>query len=821
MKPTFLLRWAWRDLRLRWLQVVAIALIIALGTSVFAGLGGQESWRIESMDMSYEALQMHDIRVRLVAGSLVSQDEALAVLEAIDGVQRIEPRMILDTLVDASTDDETILVSGQLVGVDVNQGGPYIDRIHIDADGRSLTAEDSGGAVLELKFARYYGLAPGARFVLAGGHELEVIGLGQSPEYFQIMPADQTGFAMMGESDMAVVFVPLTWAQEFNQSRGMVNTLTFSLDEGADREAARAEIERRLADAFPTIGVQTTYGEDDPVRTFLYADAEEDQVMLNMIALAFLLGAALAAFNLAGRIVESQRRQIGIGMAMGMPRLTLAIRPLLMGLQIAIIGTVLGLLFGLGFTHLFGVVTTEFMPLPYWAGTLLHPPSFMRAAALGVILPVVATLIPVWRAVRAEPLEAIHGHLTARSSGLNRWLKGVHLPGNSFAQMPLRNALRSPRRTLLTALGISAAVMLLIMFFGLLDTFVGTLDQSTQAFLYRSPERMIVSLNSFYPVEHEYVRGVTGLRTDDGRPLLAEIEPRLMLGGHLSNEEQEIETLIEFVPADSPLWTPNIVEGNLRRADNLPAIVISQKMADDLGVSVGDTLTMNHPRREGLAAFGIVSSTLRVGGIHDNPIRGFSYIEMENDSMTGLSGMTNVLVAMPGDGVRADQVRQALFGHPAVVATQAAADLSQSFDDLLSMFILMLRIIQGVVLLMAFLIAFNSTSINIDDRMREVATLFAFGVRPRTVMWTQIGENLILGVLGTAIGGWLGWVALNRMLIARMDVMLEEIGMLIMLSPISIIAGLVLGVAVVGLTPLTSMRKLARIDIPSTLRVME
>ena len=32
------LRWSWRDLRARWLQVVAIALIIALGTGVFAGL---------------------------------------------------------------------------------------------------------------------------------------------------------------------------------------------------------------------------------------------------------------------------------------------------------------------------------------------------------------------------------------------------------------------------------------------------------------------------------------------------------------------------------------------------------------------------------------------------------------------------------------------------------------------------------------------------------------------------------------------------------------------------------------------------------------
>ena len=37
MRPLFLLRWSARDLRRRWLQVVAIALIIAVGTGVYAG----------------------------------------------------------------------------------------------------------------------------------------------------------------------------------------------------------------------------------------------------------------------------------------------------------------------------------------------------------------------------------------------------------------------------------------------------------------------------------------------------------------------------------------------------------------------------------------------------------------------------------------------------------------------------------------------------------------------------------------------------------------------------------------------------------------
>ena len=99
--------------------------------------------------------------------------------------------------------------------------------------------------------------------------------------------------------------------------------------------------------------------------------------------------------------------------------------------------------------------------------------------------------------------------------------------------------------------------------------------------------------------------------------------------------------------------------------------------------------------------------------------------------------------------------------------------------------------------------------------------MFAFGARPRTVTWVQIGENALLGVLGTAVGGVVGWLVLRDMLAARMEVMLEELDLVIAVAPLSLILAVLLGVGVVALTPLVNARKLRRIDIPSTLRVME
>jgi energy-coupling factor transporter ATP-binding protein EcfA2 len=50
------LRWSWRDFRAHWIAVVAIALVLAIGTGVYAGLGSTAEWRRQSNDASFAAL---------------------------------------------------------------------------------------------------------------------------------------------------------------------------------------------------------------------------------------------------------------------------------------------------------------------------------------------------------------------------------------------------------------------------------------------------------------------------------------------------------------------------------------------------------------------------------------------------------------------------------------------------------------------------------------------------------------------------------------------------------------------------------------------
>ena len=124
-------------------------------------------------------------------------------------------------------------------------------------------------------------------------------------------------------------------------------------------------------------------------------------------------------------------------------------------------------------------------------------------------------------------------------------------------------------------------------------------------------------------------------------------------------------------------------------------------------------------------------------------------------------------------------------------------------------------------LLLALLIAFNSASINMDERAREHATMFAFGVPVRTVLRMAIIENLIIGVLATALGFLGGWTLLSLIIAIRIPETIPDIDVPPVLSTGTIVITVALGILAVALSPLFTWRRLRRMDVSATLKVFE
>ncbi len=210
----------------------------------------------------------------------------------------------------------------------------------------------------------------------------------------------------------------------------------------------------------------------------LYDDIGGDQRLYDIFAILILVGAAFAAFNLAGRIVEAQRREIGIGMALGLPRRSLAIRPLLVGVGDRAARRDLRCRDRTRRRRRHGRRSCVPSSRSPCGGVPFQLGMFARGAAIGFALPVLAAAIPVWRAVRVAPIEAIRtGLLRPSAAGSRRSLARLPLPRRTTAQMPLRNVLRAPRRTLMTMLGIAAAIVVLIGVIGMVDSFLATIDR--------------------------------------------------------------------------------------------------------------------------------------------------------------------------------------------------------------------------------------------------------------------------------------------------------------------------------------------------------
>ncbi len=808
------LRWSLRDLRARWLQVAAIALVIALGTGSYAGLSSVTKWRRLSTDDALKSLRMYDLRIRLADNGFVEAGQLSAAVGSIADASDVEgtaERLDVEIQVDASTQDRVILVPGLLYGVDLHNGGPSINALHT-AKGRMLEESDISAptALLERNFANYYDLPPSGTIRISGGRELTYVGHALTPEYF-VVTTERGG--LVAQSNFAAVFTSLETAQTATGHPGMVNDLVLALRPGADREAIRDQIESAMGARLPGVGATVTVKDDDPAFKINDEDIDGDQQTYNIFAVLILAGAIVAAFNLTTRMVEAQRREIGIAMVLGVAPSRIALRPMLVGAEIAL----LGVLFGMGVGYVLGqammTLVRDLQPLPVWQ-TPFQWRLFGAVAGIGFVLPLAATAWPVWRAIGVPPIEAIRpAYRSGRGGGLAPYLRWLRVPGSIFQQMPVRNVVRSPRRSLLTILGIAAALAALVGFVGLIDSFVATTERGDREILGTTTNRLDVTLAGFLPEDAPQVRAI------QDSPLISRSDLGARMGATLINGGQEVTVQLDLIKLDSDIWRPTIIHGSRDRVSE--GIYISELAASDLGVSVGSSITLRHPRLESSGQISLIESSVSVLGIHPHPFRFVAYMDRNHFGLFAPAQFVSTAAVVPASGVSNDEVKRGLFVMDGVSSIQNVGEVAKAIRDLLDQFVVVLRVVEGAMLLIAFLIAFNSSTINMDERVRDHATMFAFGVPVRKVIGIAMMENLIIGIIATILGILGGWFLLNAIVKTRLPQTLPEIDIHASLGTTTIALALVFGVLVVCLAPLLTWRRLSNMDVPASLKIVE
>ena len=197
-------------------------------------------------------------------------------------------------------------------------------------------------------------------------------------------------------------------------------------------------------------------------------------------------------------------------------------------------------------------------------------------------------------------------------------------------------------------------------------------------------------------------------------------------------------------------------------------------------------------------------------------------MDLRDGRLMGLTGITNTVIVQPAPTYRLPAPNERCSASPALRRCSRCREFTDSVRQQLSRVLDILLIVEGAVLLLALLIAFNSASINADERARDHATMFAFGLPPRSVMRMAVTESAVVGVLGTAMGLLLGWLLLGWLVTGLIPQAYPDLGIVTYIAPSTprdcCHARRVTRVAA---APLFTLGKLRRMDIPSTLRVTE
>jgi len=169
-----------------------------------------------------------------------------------------------------------------------------------------------------------------------------------------------------------------------------------------------------------------------------------------------------------------------------------------------------------------------------------------------------------------------------------------------------------------------------------------------------------------------------------------------------------------------------------------------------------------------------------------------------------------------------NDVKRSQFGGGSGVSLgPGRGETFQSLEDSLEQSQGVFFITRIFVIFLVMLIAFNTANISVDERSRDHATMFAYGIPVRRVIANLSVEGLLLGVVAVVLGGLFGYAILLWMALFQMPAAIPDIGMIVSVSWWEMALSFVLALAAIALAPVFPGRKLKNMFIPGQLRVME
>ena len=521
--------------------------------------------------------------------------------------------------------------------------------------------------------------------------------------------------------------------------------------------------------------------------------------------LVFFLVAVLVSLTTMTRMIEEQRGQIGIYKALGYtPRaifLKYFLYALISGLAGGLIGAALGtrviprVIFD-AYGHLY-IMPHSYHPIP-WGIAAFAVVSAVVSVTIAALFTCIKTLqgeaASLMRPKAPKPGKRV---LIERIPAIWKRLGFIN-------KVTSRNIFRYKRRFFMTLAGVAGCTALLVTAFGLGDS-INSVPRlqfgeilaydahvHTRELSYAHQAELLV-LSSH--LDRLFIRTITA----DAHTNVGGFSAMIII-------PEDMARLPDFVNLLAPSFgfLPGRV-GDVPPPTGYEGVLVTEKLAREMGIQAGEYFTIT--LGDGW------SYTIRAAGIVENYLLHYIYMPPEYYTMLFDRAPRPNGMFLTGD-VDVPAFRQ----HPSVLGVTNTAWMRDNLRDQTDALGVVTLVLMVMACILALVVLFNLTEINILERMRELATIKVLGFQDMETAMYLYRENLVVTLMGIALGLVAG-VFLNGFILTTAEIDLLKFPHVIM--PISFVMSAGLSVVFALVVNVLTYRKLVRVDMVASLKSVE
>ena len=480
----------------------------------------------------------------------------------------------------------------------------------------------------------------------------------------------------------------------------------------------------------------------------------------------FFLIAALVCMTTMTRMIDEQRTQIGILKALGYSNAQIVGKYMFYSGSAAFLGAVTGFFIG---CKVFPAVIWDAYTMMYDFSDdvdyIIDPKLGLISLTAALLCSMGATWVSISRDFKVAPSELIRPKTPpAGKRILLERIEPLWSKISFLYKVSIRNIFRDKKRFLMMVIGVSGCTALLIAGIGIRTT-VGLVAEH---------QFNEISLYDFNVV---FSKNMTAARQADFLDYMkeeADVSPDEVFFMH------QAEVSVESGSTSFDVSCTAADPGEFGRFIDLHAgsepvqfpgdgeVVIVKKINHDYGINTGDTIKIRDGFRE---------AEFTVSGVSDNYVYDSVYMSMDTyekafgkkaeiktalvqlkgGQAAAVSGQEDESTLLSDEEIRAKSTEAANYEHTAAVSV--TMDVKDSVAKMMESLDLVVYVVILSAALLAFIVLYNLTNINITERIREIATIKVLGFNQLEVSQYVFRENLFLtaiaAVVGIPLGKWL------------------------------------------------------------------